>query len=281
MRALRARMLVGLRAPSTKQLVITPKLAGASGKPASAPPGDRRYPPARRPSAAAPARPRRSLRSASVEAGGEASAFPLASGERRRMVGVDRLELSTFRLSSECSSQLSYTPGAKERVVRLVRYPRSARALTRSPHFVSLASGLTEPAARTERADVAERSEATSRVEVVDPTGVEPAASWLQTRRSPIELRALLRTIRELCFGGQALLRVLRLEIKERRLYINGPINGVNRFFHRNAAGAGKIPRRERNLVPFPRRKCPDVEEERSSTRIRGEPGDLGADSGF
>ncbi len=26
------------------------------------------------------------------------------------MVGVDRLELSTFRLSSECSNQLSYTP---------------------------------------------------------------------------------------------------------------------------------------------------------------------------
>ena len=25
-------------------------------------------------------------------------------------VGVDRLELSTFRLSSECSNQLSYTP---------------------------------------------------------------------------------------------------------------------------------------------------------------------------
>ena len=34
---------------------------------------------------------------------------------RRRMVGVDRLELSTFRLSSECSNQLSYTPPIDER----------------------------------------------------------------------------------------------------------------------------------------------------------------------
>ena len=31
------------------------------------------------------------------------------------MVGVDRLELSTFRLSSECSNQLSYTPPIVQR----------------------------------------------------------------------------------------------------------------------------------------------------------------------
>lgn len=37
------------------------------------------------------------------------------------MVGVDRLELSTFRLSSECSNQLSYTPLIVQRTSRLRR----------------------------------------------------------------------------------------------------------------------------------------------------------------
>ena len=72
-------------------------------------------------------------------------------------MGVDRLELSTFRLSSECSNQLSYTPLIAK-----------------------------------EHGQIADRAAALLRGRVeVDATGVEPAASCLQSRRSPIELRAL------------------------------------------------------------------------------------------
>lgn len=35
------------------------------------------------------------------------------------MVGVDRLELSTFRLSSECSNQLSYTPPIDKELIHV------------------------------------------------------------------------------------------------------------------------------------------------------------------
>src|ERR1041384_8838995 len=53
--------------------------------------------------------------------GADTFMLPSACTERARVaerseatprveVGVDRLELSTFRLSSECSNQLSYTP---------------------------------------------------------------------------------------------------------------------------------------------------------------------------
>src|ERR1041384_6287135 len=62
--------------------------------------------------------------------GADTFMLPSACTERARVaerseatprveVGVDRLELSTFRLSSECSNQLSYTPLFDERTNRL------------------------------------------------------------------------------------------------------------------------------------------------------------------
>src|SRR6185503_11983996 len=50
-------------------------------------------------------------------------ALPLARGSERRLVGPDRFELSTPRLSSVCSNQLSYGPSPAA-VVRKKRTPQ-------------------------------------------------------------------------------------------------------------------------------------------------------------